>query len=416
MRLLGNVTFLLLLGTALMGQDSMPAKPVICYYTEEDSFTEILTDYSKLSNARIASTASIEVTFVDFPEQAKTAFNQAVNIWSKYLISSQTIRIKATWSSLAAGTLAVSGATRIYKNFTNVPYTNVWYPVPLAEALAGRDLNAGDTDITVTVNSNINWYYGTDGKAQSGRYDMITIVLHEIAHGLGFSTSVELVNSDTQAQYGQSGSAYIYDTFIQDNNKIKITNTGVYGNPSTDLKNAVTSNALYFGLKNPKLATALPRLYAPTSFKPGSSLSHFDESTYPQGNPNSLMSPSIKAAEVNQDPGELLLNCLSELGWQLNNFVGYVINGTESLPEEVLEVKVFPNPVANELTIAFPLQSQPRNIRVQLVNALGSQLQLIERQSIIVETVYLDVSNLGEGIYFLKIVDGEKVISKKIVK
>ncbi len=416
MRFLLIVYILLFSQHTILAQESMPAKPVICHFSEENSFTEIPPQVFT-QNSRLAATSNIEVTYIDFPETAKTAFEHAVVIWEKYLISTQTIRIKATWSStLTTTTLAATGTTRIYKNFTNAPYSNIWYPVALAEALAGKELNASDYDIDMSINSKINWYLGTDAKAQAGKYDLITVMLHEIAHGIGISSSMEVVNSDTQGQYGQSGVAYVYDVFMQDSNKIKLTNTSVYGNPSQDLKKSLTSNALYFGLKNPKFATALPRLYAPSPFKDGSSFSHFDESTYPSGSTNSLMSPAVRAAEVNQNPGELLLNCLNEMGWQINGLQGYVVTDTESISEPKLDLLVFPNPAEDILNVAIPLQNQPRSIKISLMNLTGTIVQSVENQLVTFETFELDVKNLPEGMYFLKIVDGDKVTVKKIIK
>jgi Secretion system C-terminal sorting domain len=401
-------------------QDSMPAVPVVCYLSEQNSFTEIPAQEFISASSRLAATSNIEVTYTDFPEQVKIPFEQAVAIWEKYLITTQTIRIKATWSKTMANTvLAETGATRIYRSsasIPNLPYANVWYPTPLAEALSGKELNSGDFDMTVTLNANINWYYGTDAKAQSGKYDMITVLLHEIAHGLGFLSSMSIINSDTQGQYGQSGSAYIFDIFMQDSKKVKLTNTGVYGNPSTDLKTSLISNALYFGLKNPTFANTLPRLYAPSPFKSGSSFSHFDESTYTVGTANSLMSPSVRAAEVNHNPGELLLNCLNEMGWQINGLNGYVVTDVENIPEQTFEVLVFPNPVDDVINVAFPLQTQPRGIKIDLLDNQGKNLQSIEKRGVTVETISIDVSTLHEGMYFLRVLDGQKISVKKIVK
>lgn len=401
-------------------QDSMPAVPVVCYLSEQNSFTEIPAQEFISASSRLAATSNIEVTYIDFPEQVKVPFEQAIAIWEKYLISTQTIRVKATWSKTMTNTvLAETGATRIYRSsasISNLPYANVWYPTPLAEALSGKELNSGDFDMTVTLNANINWYYGTDAKAQTGKYDMITVLLHEIAHGLGFSSSMSIINSDTQGQYGQSGSAYIFDIFMQDSKKVKLTNTGVYGNPSTDLKTSLTSNALYFGLKNPTFSNALPRLYAPSPFKSGSSFSHFDESTYTVGTANSLMSPSVRAAEVNHNPGELLLNCLNEMGWQINGLNGYVVTDVENIPEQTFEVLVFPNPVEDILNVVFPLQTQPRTIKIDLLDNQGRPLQSLEKQGVTVETVSMDVSTLHDGVYFLRVLDGQKISVKKIVR
>lgn len=417
MRLSGKIFLFLLTYQTVFGQvESMPAEPVICYYTEQDSFTQILPDSNFLSNARVMNTSSIQVSYVDFPEAAKTAYEKAMSIWSKYLYSSQPIRIKATWTSLSTGVLAVTGSTRIYKNFSNAPFQNVWYPASLAEAISGKDLNDGDFEIEMKINSNMNWYFGVDSKSQAGKYDLITVVLHEIAHGLGFSSSMKLVNSNTQGQYGQSGSNYIYDMFLQNAGKIKLTNSGVFGNPSTDLKSALTGNALYFGLRNSKYANTLPKLYAPTTFNEGSSISHFDESFYPQGNPNSLMSPNVRSAEVNQAPGDLLLRCLQDLGWQIVGLDGNTITANEYVVEPVLSAIIFPNPVLDVVKVAFPLRNQGRDVSIELFDLKGSTLLHIESQSITSETIPVDLSSLPDGTYILKVVDGSQIITKKLVK
>lgn len=417
MRLFGKILlFLLTCQTLLAQQESMPAEPVICHYTEEDSFTEILPDKNFLSNTRMAATSTIEVSYIDFPAAAKTAYEAAMSFWAKYLISTQPIRIKATWTPLASGVLAVTGATRIYKNFVNAPFQNVWYPVSLAEALSGKDLNEGDFEIEMKINSNMSWSYSTDAKAQSGRFDLVTVVMHEIAHGLGFSSSMKLVNGNSQGQYGQSGSNYIYDLFLQNSGKIKLTNNGVFGNPSTDLKGALTGNALYFGLRSSKFANALPKLYAPTAFNDGSSISHLDESSYPQGNPNSMMSPNIRSAEVNHSPGELLLRCLQDMGWQIVDLDGNIITSTEYVVEPVLSAIVFPNPVVDVVQVAFPLRDKGRDISIELFDTRGATLQHIVRSSITSETIPLDLQQLPDGVYILKVTDDKEIITKKLVK
>ncbi|UTA66795.1 T9SS type A sorting domain-containing protein [Emticicia sp. 21SJ11W-3] len=413
MRLSAFISFFLLAFCNLFAQQSMPAVPVVCHYIEENSFTEILPERLFSANARPATTATIEVTYVDFPETAKAAYEKAMSIWAGYLYSSQPIRIKATWTALNTGVLAVTGSTRIYKNFTGAPYTNLWYPVAMAEAISGRNLNDDEFEIEMKLNNGVNWSFNTDGRASAGRFDFTTVVLHEIAHGLGFSSSMKITNT-TQGQYGQSGSNYIYDTFLQDSGRIKLTDATVYGNPSTDLKTALTSNALYFGLKNTAFANSLPRIYAPTTFSEGSSISHFDENTYPAGSDNSLMSPSVRTAEVNHKPGELLLRALQEMGWYIIDPDGYIINSVE--PGQQLNVLIFPNPVADVITIAFPLSNSARDVSAELTDSKGVLINKIEGKSIISETYTLDLTNLPDGLYLLKIKDANRLITKKLIK
>jgi hypothetical protein len=68
------------------------------------------------------------------------------------------------------------------------------------------------------------------------------------------------------------------------------------------------------------------------------------------------------------------------------------------------------------VNVAFPLQTQPRAIKVELLDNQGKTLQSIEKQGVTVETIAVDVSALNEGIYFLRVLDGQKVLVKKILK
>jgi hypothetical protein len=71
----------------------------------------------------------------------------------------------------------------------------VFYHAALAEKLANSDLNGGANEIFCQFNSQTNWYFGTDGLCPNNRFDFVTIVLHELAHGLGFSGGCSFDNT-----------------------------------------------------------------------------------------------------------------------------------------------------------------------------------------------------------------------------
>ncbi|NIV03224.1 MAG: T9SS type A sorting domain-containing protein, partial [Calditrichae bacterium] len=58
-----------------------------------------------------------------------------------------------------------------------------------------------------------------------------------------------------------------------------------------------------------------PKLYAPSNWEQGSSYSHLDETTFPPGNPNSLMTPQIGNAEPIHAPGPVTLGIFRDMGW-----------------------------------------------------------------------------------------------------
>lgn len=258
--------------------------------------------------------ASFLVTYHDFPPDAMLAFDAAVDIWSALLTSDVTIRIHATWESMAPGTLAQAGPNNLHENFQGAALSDTYYAESLANALHGSDLSA-ESDITCSFNSAANWYFGLDGQTPAGRYDFITAVLHEIGHGIGFIGSANFINGF--GFLGIASTPYVYDHFTE-----TIDSTGLLSliNGSSALGTALTSDQLYWSGINGTagMNQNRPRLHAPANYELGSSYSHLNETTYPAGNPNSLMTPVLNAAESNHNPGPGMLGILEDLGWSIN--------------------------------------------------------------------------------------------------
>jgi len=161
-------------------------------------------------------------------QQRLNAFQFAANIWGATLNSSVTITIRASWSALSCtattATLGSAGAAGIVRNFPNAPFQDTWYSEALANSLAGSDLNtSSNPEISAQFNVNLgntgcldgtHFYLGLDNNHGSD-VDLVSVLIHEFAHGLGFQT---FTNSSTGAQQsGQSGSfPSIYDRFLTD--------------------------------------------------------------------------------------------------------------------------------------------------------------------------------------------------------
>lgn len=387
---------LLLFSFSLHGQQSMEAEMVICL--ADTSHFGVQSNLLKIpqKNLRsVAGTTAFEVEYSDFPSSAKTAFNSAVEVWSNVIISRVPIRINATWESLASGTLASSGATKIFKNFKGNALKDTWYPVALAEAIAGENLNAKEYEINVKVNSNISWSYNTDGTRQAFRYDLKTVILHEIAHGLGFTTSMKLNdNNGTQGQWGVNGNPYIYDLFVNDAKIGTLVNPDKIGNPSTDLKTYLTNNDLFFQIKNESPV----EIYAPSTFKAGGSISHLDESAFPKGTDNALMSPQIGAGEINHFPGNIILAILNTIGWPVNFYSGSVITAIE--PENVsTKFFLYPNPADQVLKIIIPDLYKETPFEISYFDIKGTKIELSQGSSTIDNTLSQNISELPSGLY-----------------
>ncbi len=134
-------------------------------------------------------------------QQRLIAFSYAATIWGAALDASVGISISSSFSdslfcSSSRATLGAAGPTSIYAtNFSPPARPNVWYVGALASQLAGRDIDPGNPSVQARFNAligsanclpNTGWYYGLDGNTGPTQYDLVDVVLHEFAHGLGF--------------------------------------------------------------------------------------------------------------------------------------------------------------------------------------------------------------------------------------
>jgi len=147
-------------------------------------------------------------------EQRLIAFRRAADIWAATLQSEVEIVVRAEFqpirnSGTCTATTAVLGAARAFatvSDFPNAPLTRVRYPVALANKFAGRDLFQNDPDIEAFFNSDVDsqtclgtrdWYYGLDAN-NGDDVDLVVVLLHEFAHGLGMSGSFNLTTGVLQ--------------------------------------------------------------------------------------------------------------------------------------------------------------------------------------------------------------------------
>lgn len=308
-------------GYALHAQKPMSIKikdPVICYAGTENHphYVASPQEYSKRakgSTANLTNSAVFEVTYIGFENvpQAQAAFQEAINIWSSLLTTTVPIRIEVRWVTLAPNVLGSANYTAAFANFKGAQKLNVFYPVALAEKISGNNLNGEDPDIFANFNSNFDWHFDpNDTDVPDGKYDLTTVVLHEIGHGLGFSGTFTLAGG--QGQFGLLGSGVpiVYDAFLQNNVPAPANLIATVTSPSTAMGTQLTSNSLFFNGPS-----GVSKIYAPGVFNGGSSISHLDESTFNETD-DALMTPQIAAQERIRNPG-LALEILKDLGWEM---------------------------------------------------------------------------------------------------
>lgn len=202
--------------------------------------------------------------------QRLIAFQHAANLWATKLDSDVNIRIQASFDPLVcdagSGILGAAGSIQIVANFPGAALSETWYPSALANKLAGFDLIPGPPgsladDIVAFFNSDldnpvclgsIGWYYGLDNN-HGPNIDLVTVLLHELGHGLGFQNFVRESDGTTPLSLGDIYSEYTLDT-----------TTGKNWNEMTDVERAASAiNTRQVVWNGPMVTAAAPVVLTP---------------------------------------------------------------------------------------------------------------------------------------------------------
>ncbi|MDX1665743.1 MAG: T9SS type A sorting domain-containing protein [Saprospiraceae bacterium] len=270
--------------------------------------------------------------------QARSAFeNGVLGILKDLFDTPVPINIHLDWRPLDNGALAGASPTAFFTRLPNAPNPNEAYPVALAEKIARFPLNDPDeADIFITVNSEAEWYFDFENPDSIGRqFDFVTVLLHEVFHGLGF-TAVVRVTFDGLGLIGLFGDGRhsIYSEFLVDGEGTQIASLQ---DTSMALGSELTSNDLFFSLISNQEEEI--KVFAPSDFNRGSSISHLDEATF-NGTEDALMTPNIRPGEVINHPG-LALDMMYDMGWDMTYLLHASLPGKEDVTEDqLLEVEV----------------------------------------------------------------------------
>lgn len=172
-------------------------------------------------------------------------------------------------------------------------------------------------------------YAGQSNSINTNAYDMVTVAIHELGHGLGFLSLADqngLGLSSTNNTVGNPDLYSGYDRFLQRGNgalsssglfntNINSTGYGSFtGNSNTFTNGNNTSTGLFFGGKYARevfFDRAIP-LYAPGTYNDGSSVSHVNDSS-------AVMNPSVTANTVKRFQAyEIAM--LMDIGWNVYNW------------------------------------------------------------------------------------------------
>ncbi len=257
-------------------------------------------------------------------EQRLQVFEYAAALWGERLDSDVEIRVGANFDPLfcnsSSAVLGSAGPETVHRDFAGAPLSFTWYVQALANSHAGADLAPGSDDVGATFNSTIGttcsfpltWYHGLDGNPPGGTIDLVSVVLHEIGHGLGFLSLVDLGSGQ---KFGGFDDAYMFNLSDHDTGEIypDMTN-GARINASVSTGDLHWVAPVVVAGSGDLVSGVHPsghvEMYAPSPAEPGSSVSHYSTSL----SPDELMEPSYTGP--NHDLTRTL-QLFEDLGWQV---------------------------------------------------------------------------------------------------
>ena len=259
--------------------------------------------------ANLEKQSTINVNYINFPDWAKRELQSAVDVWAENFQSKVVITIDATWSS--SQSISILGSARpggYFAGFSGAPDSSLWYPSALANALAGKDLDIRSAEMKINVNSRGNWNRRGDGAPTTREYDLRSVFIHEMGHGLGFLSNDSY---DSYLGFGSIEQPTPFDAYAQTPDGRRLADLP---SPSLELGKALRSTLVWSGAQGIAANGGVkPILYTPDTYEDGSSISHLDEKTFADSPLDRVMTPNLDAGEVFVGPGPLLLAMMADM-------------------------------------------------------------------------------------------------------
>lgn len=177
----------------------------------------------------------------------------------------------------------------------------------------GVDPYAGNPDAQGTFNFGYSWYSGTS--SPGGQYDMLSVLVHELTHALGYSSLLESDGTSSMSG-GNPGVFSYFDDWLANGNGMYFFSTAggatFVGNPATDLL-GFNNGVRFRGPEATSVYGSYPPIYAPSTWSDGSSVTHWADSVPA----DAIMRWSYTAGEVRRTYLDFEIAALEDLGYDL---------------------------------------------------------------------------------------------------
>ncbi len=177
----------------------------------------------------------------------------------------------------------------------------------------GTDPSGSNSDIQVTVDFGHNWNSELDAPS-GGEWDLFSVLLHEFTHGLGFVALVES-NGNSSVSNGNPGVfSHLTDGFTRITGSVDLWNSSfTFVGTASDM----ISNDIAFSGTNATAANSgvMPKIYAPSSWEEGSSMSHWDTQTFP----DLVMKHAVNSGTQARSYGAIEIATLKDIGYSISD-------------------------------------------------------------------------------------------------
>lgn len=314
------------------------------------------------------------INYKNFPAWAKRDFQAAADVWASHFASSTPITIDASWVQIgAANVLGSARPGSYFIGFEGAPDSTLWYPSALANALAGKDLDKKQAEMIIQVNSEAYWNTRNDGLSYSQEYDLQSVFLHEMAHGLGFLSTDSF---DPIFGFGRIEEPTPFDAYalVEDGRRLSDLPS-----PSIELFVALRSPLVWSGALGVAANGGVrPLLFTPKEYEEGSSVSHLDEDTFSKSGENAVMTPNLEAGEIFHKPGPLLLAMMEDMRLKppagKSTGIPLPVRNLEALISDSEAIISF-DPPANARTAQISTYTVRNNVTNQVKNSIKSPVK-----------------------------------------
>jgi hypothetical protein len=239
--------------------------------------------------------------------QRQSTFNDAVAYVMSNFVNTGNVDIEVALSETdGSGFLAIGGALFFAQ-------TGFQSSFAFQHINTGVDPFPGIPDITVTVDFGHNWNIGL-GAPAANESDFFSVIVHEITHGLGFTT---LLDENGVSSVG--GGFTNFDQLLQQSPNSNLFNsTGNFILTANDLD----KNDIVFNGTNAQASLGIkPPVRSPAPFVSGSSLSHWDKAATEALGLNPVMTEAITNGTTTRTFEAFEIQALRDLGYAISGVV-----------------------------------------------------------------------------------------------